>query len=703
MHFLGFNLFWLLLPFVGIPLLIHLLSRRFPKKFHFSSIEEILRTLSGRSRIFRWRHLLMVLLRTLAVALLLLAFLKPVIASRKTAAGQGRTIILLVDHSLSMGYLENGTTAASRARAEAKRLLDSLGADDQFNIIRVDNSPIAAFTSFSTNSKAALAFLDDSPPPLTAADFRSANLLVSELSKELKTPPDVYYLSDFQRRTWADVNFSTLPAGSRLFFVATTDEPARPNRAIVSLGLGQGAVIKGGEAEAKIRVANHSPKSWSGKIEAGFGPANLRELPVTLAPWSEGEFPLAVPIPESGLLGLTASLPSDSLPADNSRHLAVRVNEREEVILLTGDEADPNIPAPLLFLATAVNPYGDETGTYRPKHLAPDTLNPATVAAATRLIASRLPLLGDNEAATLVTFLESGGGAILFLDGDNDAANLEKIGNLAKERLPLRLTQKLDPGNLPDGAMKVASGDFRSRFLRLFEGARRQNLAQLEFYHLYHAAQTGTGKVLLTYADGTPALTESTIGLGTLLVCNFSVAEASSNLARQRLFPAWIHEMLLRMSVSGSASDDPFLVGDSVAGEAWASEATGRDMISPEGNRVRIRSGISGERLNVSFKATVPGIYRMPDGDGRNLLAFAVNTDPSQSDLRTIDPSVLPDRAAGAEKAASFVGKTADYAALIRGKTAFHWFLFAALAFLFIEGCLFKTSPSSARNPTSSK
>ena len=697
MHFLGFHLFWLLVPFVAIPILIHWLSRRFPKKFPFSSIEEIRRTLSGRSRIFRWRHLLMLLLRTLALAALLLAFLKPVLTSRKNPTESGRAILILVDHSLSMGYVENGTTAATRARGEVKRLLDSLGADDRFNLIRVDQSPAAAFTSFSTNAKAALAFLDDSPPPLTSADLRSANLLASELAKELKSAPDVYYFSDFQRRSWADVSFSALPAGSRLFFVATTDDPARPNRSIVSLGLGQGAVITGGEAEAKIRIANHSPASWSGKIEAGFGPANLRELPVTLAPWSEGEFSLGLPIPESGLLALTASLPSDSLPADNSRHLAVQVNEREEVILLTGDETDPNIPAPSLFLATAVNPYGDEKGTYRPKHLAPDTLNPASIAASSRLIASRLPLLTDPAAATLVTFLQGGGGAIVFLDGENDAINLEKIGSLAGESLPLRLTEKLDSGNLPDGAMKVASGDFKSRFLRLFEGARRQNLAQLEFYNIYHAAPTGTGKILLTYADGTPALTESTIGLGTLLVCNFSVAEASSNLARQRLFPAWIHEMLLRMSLAGSASEDPFLVGDSVAGDAWASEASGRDMLTPKGISARIRSDISGERMNVSFRAAEPGIYRMPGGDGRNLLAFAVNTDPSQSDLRTIDPAVLPDRATGSEKEASFVGKTTDYAALLRGKPAFHWFLLAALGFLLIEGCLFKSAPRTAR------
>jgi hypothetical protein len=60
--------------------------------------------------------------------------------------------------------------------------------------------------------------------------------------------------------------------------------------------------------------------------------------------------------------------------------------------------------------------------------------------------------------------------------------------------MPIRLTEKIGSQHLPGGAMRVASGDFQSRFLRLFEGVRRQNLALLEFYDLYHAAATGTGK-----------------------------------------------------------------------------------------------------------------------------------------------------------------------------------------------------------------
>jgi hypothetical protein len=690
MHFTQASLFWLLVPLAAAPLVIHWLSRRFPKRFMFSSIEEIRRTVAGRSRIFRWRHLLMLLLRTLALVALLLAFLKPVIATKAGSKSGGRSIIVMVDHSLSMNFSENGATARSRARAEIERLLDSLGADDRFHVIRVDHAPVAAFSSFTNRSDAALDFLDKSPPPLTAADFRAANHLAAELAADAGPAPDLYYFSDFQRRDWADVEFSMLPEESRLFFVSATDDMKRGNRSISQLELGQGAVIAGGEVEVKTRVANHSGHPWNGKIEAGFGPSHLRQREVTLAPWSEGDFTLVVPVPSGGLLRLTAALPKDDLPQDDTRHLVVEVSDREEVVILTGNEPDGASPAPELFLTTAVDPFGGEKGVYRPKHLEPATLNPAALASTNRVIASRLPALSDGEAGTLVTFLRGGGGVILFLDGEADAANLQKIGNLSGEPAPLRLTRRLGAENLPDGAMRVASGDFRSRFLRLFDGVRRQNLALLEFYDLHHAAATGNGRILLSYADGTPALAESNIGLGTLLVCNFSVAEASSNLARQRLFPAWIHEMLLRMSDTGSAAKEPWLVGDNIAGETWAADAAGRDLTGPSGAPARFRADVLGERMRVTFPAEAAGFYRLTAGDARDLLAFAVNTDADQSDLRTMDPAILPDRAGASHGEAALVAAATDYEALLRGRPAFHWFILAALGFLLIEGTLFK-------------
>ncbi len=74
MSFLNSALLPGLVLLVGLPLLIHLLNLQFPRLFEFSSVKHIRETIAQRSRIFRWRHLLMMLLRTLFLVLLLIAF-----------------------------------------------------------------------------------------------------------------------------------------------------------------------------------------------------------------------------------------------------------------------------------------------------------------------------------------------------------------------------------------------------------------------------------------------------------------------------------------------------------------------------------------------------------------------------------------------------------------------------------------------------
>lgn len=691
MQFLNPSLIWPAALLVGIPLVIHLLSRRFPKKFYFSSVEEIRRTIAGRSRVFKWRHLLMLLLRTLALVALLLAFLKPIMDGGRGGAGERRQVILLVDHSLSMAFSENGTSAVVRARREVERFLGALDAGDSFNLIRVDDSPEAAFPQWSTNRAAAVKFLEDSPAPLTGADFAAAHRLAGQLAKGAEGQVEVYYFSDFQRRDWAGVDFEGLPAGAGLFFVHATGDPERPNRAVTEISLGGGAVIAGGRVEAKVRVANHSGEAWVGKVEAGFGPAFLREEELRLAPWSEAEVPMMLPVPRGGLLRLTARIGGDGLAADNVHRVVVRVREKEDVLLLTGEADAGGSPAPLLFLSTAVDPYDGEQGVYRPRYLSPEALTPAALAAGSRLIASRLPELTEEQAGTLLAFLRSGGGVVLFLDGDADAANLAMLEKLSGETLALRLTEKLDWTNLPGGLMKVATGDFQSPFLQLFEGERRQNLAVLEFYELYYAAASGEGKILLSYQDGTPALAQNTVGLGTLLTANFSVAETASNLSRQRLFPAWVHELLNHLHGNNSAAEETYLVGDRLSGEIWATEVLGRELKGPQGEVVVPRMDTLGERVRIGFEAKGAGFYHLPGADGGDLLGFAVNTDAAQSDLRAMDPTVLPDRAAG--RAADFLDGTQDYARVLRGLPIAHWFLLAALGFFFLEGLLFKVPP----------
>src|SRR5438552_4039699 len=108
---------WLwLAPLVALPALIHLLNRKFPRAFRFSSIQQIKKSIAQRSKLFRWRHLILAILRTAALLLLLVAFLKPVrvmFGSKPDEIGP-RHVMVLFDRSLSMEHRESSLTGRKR-------------------------------------------------------------------------------------------------------------------------------------------------------------------------------------------------------------------------------------------------------------------------------------------------------------------------------------------------------------------------------------------------------------------------------------------------------------------------------------------------------------------------------------------------------------------------------------------------------------
>src|SRR5688572_28631009 len=111
MSFLNPGLFVFLAPLLALPLLIHLFNRRFPHSIPFPDIERLKKSLAERSKLARWRHVIMTILRTMIIALALLAFLKPVLpkfgseSSSSTKEG-GRRVLLVLDRSLSMEHHE---------------------------------------------------------------------------------------------------------------------------------------------------------------------------------------------------------------------------------------------------------------------------------------------------------------------------------------------------------------------------------------------------------------------------------------------------------------------------------------------------------------------------------------------------------------------------------------------------------------------
>ncbi len=681
MSFLNSALLPGLVLLVGLPLLIHLLNLQFPRLFEFSSVKHIRATIAQRSRIFRWRHLLLLLLRTFFLLLLLLAFLRPLLPRFGSEAQQqtGRAVLLIVDHSLSMEHKGGGVSSRQRAEAEADKILATLGTEDTVNVIAAGPSAKSCFVELSRNHIEAKRFVSELKAGLGRADFTPANQTAARLLAQSASQPEIYYLSDFQRRNWANVDFTALPPNARLFFVDVA--PPRPdNRAILGAAINQSQVLAGDTVTLEIEVGNFREEPMQESLKVVLDARTSFEKEVSVAPWSTAKVTLPVPPGGPGLHLCEISLAPDDLALDDRFFLTIPVMEKEGVLIVS-DVPDPQKDA-VLFLKTALNPYDNLAGSLLPEQAPAAGVTSAKLAGVRKIFFTRAGRLNDAAAKRVADFLFQGGGVVYFLDGENDAGNLAALEKASAATLPLKLGQRRVAKNVGTGAQQIIKGDFKSRYLRLFRGANRQNLALLEFYDLYDAGSTGAGHVLLTYADDTPAMASLDHGLGTMLFLNFSVSEFSSNLARQRIFPAWMQELVKTIS-SDEALPSSSLLGEPIAGEMWKSELEKNPFRKPSGEPLAVKTEPLGERIGISFIPDELGFYSLRAG--KLLHAYAVNPPPDESDLRPIDRALLPEQLSEQGQRGFFVGGREDFDNLILGKPIFHWFVLAALAFLVFE------------------
>lgn len=516
MSFLNPGLWAALIPLVSLPLILHLINRGTPKKFIFPSIQLIKQTMAQRSKLYRWRHLILWLLRTAFLIALLLAFLRPALRSLGSDPGDktGRKALIVFDHSATMEDKGDGPASRERAVHEAVKLIDSLGANDEVNVLLMDFSPTACFVTFSKDTGEAKRFVEHIKPGFGRADVNLASAAAARVIGQTEARLEVYYLSDFTRKKWANANFRMLPPSAKLFFV-DVGPTRRDNRAILDARVSENEILAGDTIPLEVSIGNFASEPFNGRVAVTIDKKYSFDQEVAISPRSEAKVSVPVSVGGPGLHQCEIRLPNDALESDNHFALTISALEKEEV-LVVNDNADERSSG-AYYLKTALNPFPNGGGSLQPEIIPSSALSAPRLAGVQKVFLTQSAKLSPDAVDTLSKFVFRGGGLIYFLDGQADSENLAAIEKIfGPKSMPLRLSARHAATNVTSGAQQIVRGDFKSRYLKLFQGAPRQDLSLLEFYDYYQAAPTSAGGVLLEFGDGSPAMASAHYGLGVM-------------------------------------------------------------------------------------------------------------------------------------------------------------------------------------------
>ncbi len=603
---------------LAIPIWMHLRHRDKDRPYKFPSLmflEQLPIRTSQRQRITDWPLLL---LRALAVALLVLAFARPVF-TRQAMAGtdtRSKAVVILLDRSQSMGHTSVWPAALDSARA----IIAALGARDRVGVVFFDDA--AEMAQRLTEDKAAATAVLASAKPLPRGT-RFAPAMRTARQMLLDAPyaaAEIVLISDLQRGGTSGIAGLDLPAGVKLrgVNVSANDRGNTAVRAVETSRISDGArtllAVKARVSTRELLVARTATATLmlNGR-EAGTQVITLPtngETVVTFEP--------AVAV--AGEVSGTVSLTDDALTADDRFYFVVPREDALRIALVLPEDAAGD---ETFYLDRALS-IG-RTPEIRFDRLRAAQLNDNTLRdVGVVLLWDVVP---STSGATLLESYAKGGGGVVVAAGRRLGAQRS-----ASPLLPARITGMAD--RLPDrgGTLTQLSLE-HALFAPLrstpdaLGGARFLRYPRLD-------VETGTA-VLARFDDALPAIVERKLGTGRVLMLATPLDARNGDLPLQPAFLPLVRQLALH-----SSGRDAVPLWRTTA-ESWSMPDAMRDPVVrvPDGSLLRPTADSLGSAVPVADA----GLYAAYAGaaTGAPGAFLAVNVPSSESDLTPIDPAEL--------------------------------------------------------------
>lgn len=643
---------------LAAPLAVHLLTRPRPVAYQLSTIKllaEVIQQRRARSRIRDW---IILLLRSLAVALLALALARPILkggAVVPVTADTGAARLIVLDVSQSMAAGSGGASSLVQARAAALDFLDAMpGA--HANVILAAAKPHPVFDQLSPNLPSLRQAVTEANVRPERADVRAAMEMAGRMlgqgSEDRQR--ELIVVSDFQRSNWGRLFLESIPEETNIQLHAV--RPAVLDNVAITSARFESQPVAGQTATVEMELANYSDTPADVRCHLEIGSVR-RTASVTVEPQSTRTISETIAFDVPGWVHGKARLESnlDVLPEDDERSLATLVRDAPQIALVTRQPETETRGSSFylqraLEVALAVPGGGDSSVT----RVHPQRTSPATWPEADLYVIDHPGQLDEAAIRHIAARVRRGRGLLYVAAELVDAMNVDRLGQQFGSGFepPVRL--------VADNEGAIRKGLFVNRLeqrqtpFRILGSEAESSFRPVRFGGGLPTRTVAEGlrdQVLAELSDSSALLYLTGVDAGQVAVLNADLG--ASNWPVQPSFVPVLAE-LVQALLSGSegttaACGEPLvrLLPAQLNSEAMLTAGPLTDETPPATDYGEWEWSASQGALVWTWpEPTGPGIYALRQGGD---VAMAVATAPPavESDLQMLDPSLLTDRMAG--------------------------------------------------------
>ena len=677
----------------AVPIIIHLLNRRRVKRVKFSSLEFLDEVNKQRMKRINLRRILILVLRTLAVLTLVVAFARPTLRSGFLFSGSvPKNVVVCLDASYSMGVnLETGT-AFDSAKKLSKDIVEEAGGSDEVNLVVFAKTAEPALERGTRNKGVVKSAIDRAQLTGETTSLRATiDRALALVEGSDVDGGEIYVVSDFRFSEDSTlVDEAKTPENVRIYFIPVYEEDA-DNVSIDRVGVPRKLLRPGEVVKVAVTATNHSRTTpASVPLEILVDGDRKAEQVLELAPSSEQTVSFPLSLEKPGRYHGRVAKNRDRLAADDDRFFLLDVSNSIPVTLVSGRRrvapggapGSNTVPASF-YIEKALNPRGTPEGEFTLRTIDERDVTASALPSSGVVVWVEPQAMEPRRMALIERHVRRGGGLLVFL-GRADRALLDDAA--------FRALTGMRGAAEKSGETRAAFTSFEKEHpvFNLFTKDELELLSRARVRAYTAARGVAPDSVIAYVGGGDPAGWECVRGRGRVLVLAAAPDLEAGDIPLSPMFLPLVHTSVTYLASSGEAPGAAEnLVGAPIAFNLSQtvldeSQLAVRD---PSGATQKpvIGENAAGEmQVGLTHPAEV-GFYRLYR-DTTRVAEVAVNVDARESNLSATSlPKKRPDAVTVVEAGQSF---RTDLREAKEGREIFAVFVLVAIAALVAESIL---------------
>lgn len=651
---------------VAAPIIIHLFMNRRVKPVVWAAMRFLLVSVQKNQKRMNLEDLILLALRCLLLILLALALARPMFrgaGSMVAGKGGGETAAIVIDNSYSMAVNDGSTTRFDQARQAAEQVLDSLQAGSSVAVFLFSDVVRGLIPEPTYDLNLAHKIVHDATLSNRTTNVTGALRQTLEmLSHHTSASQRIYLITDGQANGWKQFDdigkmLHNPAVKTRIVLVGS---PEDHNLSVSDLQLGSSFASVGEAAQFEVEVTN-------------FGLSEAKDVAVRLAvddeaPSDEGVIDIIPPggakrlalytkFNTAGSHTATAQINADHLLVDDQRTIALRANDDVRVLLVSGDtgNGDPVSDA-TFYLRNALTPVpASERDKYvvKTKTISPGEIESTKLGDYEAVVLADVPGISAVAMDALAAYLNRGGGLVIFPGPKTDPSFFNE--NLSKkfDFLPATFGALRGKPDQHGAFFTLQEKGYEHRIVSIWNDPAAGTLGTAHFYCAYelkpetgHTAKAGEPRVVVKYADGTPAVMERTWGRGRVILFSSTANSAWNDLPLHPVYLPLMDRMLgsildrqeAQFNITVGSPFELVCDADWVGKDALVRQPGEKDD-SGSLRRIEMVNELPFLRFDITdlagpYEATIKT-------DPPTIIKFAAQFDPIESNLAPLSPTQL--------------------------------------------------------------